>query len=260
MADLLARHKRPGDARHLKRIATCELAGRAGILRYIEGLTEYRQFPRCLRIIWLAPRRAASRDNALRIACSPSRVACMCLPVALIIYAFGLLWPFEFRARPELPTMPSGLRLGPFASILPGSPCRRPCQIGRKRAARPGISVVVEGTLLQLNQSGPARLFTLARDTSVQDLVIGQAGDDLVIRLRGLCRGLPAHGRTCPKRLWIPAVFATPEWVDLDLRVEPNRVTLRAGNRPPLEVLTAEDPLRGWIRSTGWPSATMYPD
>ena len=95
-------------------------------------------------------------------------------------------------------------------------------------------------------QNGPARLFTLARDTHVQNVVIGQVGDDLVVRLRGLCRGFRAHAAACPKQLRIRDVFATSEWVDIDLLVEPNRATLRVGSRPPLEMRIADQPLRGW--------------
>ena len=171
----------------------------------------------------------------------------MCLPVALIIYALGLLWPFEFRAPARIANDAVWTEAGTLRFDTPGlalSPTPPDWQEASREAGY--FRVSLRARSFSPNQSGPARLFTLARDTFVQNLVIGQAGDDLVIRLRGLCRGLPAHGRTCPKQLRIPAVFATPEWVDLDLRVEPNRVTLRAGNRPPLEVLTAEDPLRGW--------------
>ena len=95
-------------------------------------------------------------------------------------------------------------------------------------------------------QDGPARLFTLARDTYVQNVVIGQTGDDLVVRLRGLCRGYRAHALICPKQLRIRGVFATSEWVDIDLLVEPDRATLRAGDRPPIQIPIADQPLRGW--------------
>jgi VanZ family protein len=203
--------------------------------------------PSALTEHWLSRRHAAVRANASRIACLPVNVARAAVPLALVIYALGLLWPFEFRvparvANGAVWTEAATLRFeAPGLALSPAPPVWQ--EASRKAGS---FRVSIRARSFSPNQNGPARLFTLARDTYFQNLVIGQAGDDLVVRLRGLCRILHAHGRTCPKQLRVPAVFAASEWVDLDLRVEPGRISLRAGSGPSLELSTVKDPLRGW--------------
>ena len=187
------------------------------------------------------------RDTTLRFARPPPHVAWLRLVAALVVYATGLLWPFDFRvparvANRAIWTQATTLRFeGPGLALSPTPP------IWQKTSRDRGfLHVSLRARSLSPRQNGPARLFTLARDTHVQNLVIGQAGDDLVLRLRGLCRGFRPHARACPKELRIPTVFATSEWVDIDLNIEPGRATLRAGGRPPLEIRIADQPLRGW--------------
>ena len=175
------------------------------------------------------------------------RWRCAGVAAALMFYAVGLLWPFAV----QIPTWVANEAVWTNAGTL--------------RFARPGLAVSPESPKWQETsrdlslfhvslqarafspqQDGPARLFTLARDTYVQNVVIGQVGDDLVVRLRGLCRGFRAQAIACPKQLRIRDVFATSDWVDIDLLVEPSRAMLRAGNRPPLELRIADQPLRGW--------------
>ncbi|HEX6016339.1 MAG TPA: VanZ family protein [Geminicoccaceae bacterium] len=164
-----------------------------------------------------------------------------------MIYAAGLLWPFAIQvptwvANDAAWSSAGTLRFeSPGLAVSPAPPRWQGTSRDRSR-----FHVSLRARAFSPQQDGPARLFTLARDTHAQNVVIGQAGDDLVVRLRGLCRGFRAHATACPKQLRIPNVFATSEWVDIDLLVEPNRAMLRAGNRPPLEMWVADQPLRGW--------------
>jgi VanZ like family len=164
-----------------------------------------------------------------------------------VIYATGLLWPFAIRiptwvANGAAWTSAGTLRFDkPGLAVSPVSPAWLETSRDRSR-----FRVSLWARTFSPQQNGPARLFTLARDTHAQNVVIGQAGDDLVVRLRGLCRGFRAQAIACPKQLQIRNVFATSAWVDIDLLVEPNRVMLQAGDQPPLEMRTAGRPLRGW--------------
>jgi VanZ like family len=186
-------------------------------------------------------------SEALRIAGWSRRWAWLGLAAALVIYAAGLLWPFAIQiptwvANEATWTSAGTLRFeSPGLAVSPAPPGWQETSRDRSR-----FHVSLRARAFSRQQDGPARLFTLARDTHAQNVVIGQAGNDLVVRLRGLCRGFRAHAMACPRQLRIPDVFATSEWVDINLLVESSRVTLRAGSRPPLEMRVAGQPLRGW--------------
>jgi VanZ family protein len=169
------------------------------------------------------------------------------MPIALAVYALGLLWPYEFRLPLRIVNHAVWTDAGTLRFDGPGlalSAAPPKWQIASREQGT--FHVALRARSGAANQEGPARLLTLAQDTFVQNLMIGQLGDDLVVRLRGLCRGLPTHGRACPGLLRIPAVFATSEWVDIDLRVERARVTLTAGDRLAVERPLAEHAIRGW--------------
>jgi len=169
------------------------------------------------------------------------------MPIALVVYALGLLWPYEFRLPLRVANHAAWTDAGTLRFDGPGLALSLAPPAWQEASREQGtFHVALRARSGVANQEGPARLFTLAQDTFVQNLMIGQRGDDLVVRLRGLCRGLPPHGRACPGLLRIPEVFATPEWVDIDLRVEQARVTLTAGDRPPVERSLDEHALRGW--------------
>jgi VanZ like family len=169
------------------------------------------------------------------------------LIAALPIYAAGLLWPFAVQVPASVANQAAWTSTGTLRFEKPGlavSPASPQWQAASRDLG--SFHVSLRARAFSPQQNGPARLFTLARDTHVQNVVIGQVGDDLVVRLRGLCRGFRAHAGVCPKQLRIRDVFATSEWVDIDLLVEPNRATLRVGSLPPLEMRIADQPLRGW--------------
>ena len=70
-------------------------------------------------------------------------------------------------------------------------------------------------------QAGPARIMTLSRDTWSQNLLVGQEGSDLIVRLAVAC-GQFVH-RRCIRSLRAPNVFAGEDWMDLTLEVGSRR-------------------------------------
>ena len=194
----------------------------------------------------------ALRSEALRLGDWPRRWAWVGLAAALVIYAAGLLWPFAVQvptwvANEAAWTSAGTLRFEkPGLAVSPASPkwLETSRDLGR-------FHVSLRARAFSPQQDGPARLFTLARDTHAQNVVIGQAGDDLVVRLRGLCRRIP--GRTpWPARSNCGSVTSSPprrgstsiSWSN------PTGQLLRAGSQPPLEMRIADQPLRGWDADT----------
>lgn len=191
--------------------------------------------------------RATWSANVLRTTFWSRRRNLLALVMAVIVYASGLLWPFHFRAPVRVTneavwTESATLRFGG-----PGLAISRVAPAWEEASRDLGtFQVDLRVRSFSPAQQGPARLFSLARDTRVQNLVIGQAGDDLVVRLRGLCRGLRALGTDCPKELRMAGVFASSDWVDIRLAVAPGLLKLQVGDRPTLRTPLGGEPLRAW--------------
>lgn len=195
-------------------------------------------------ITWTA---LTERVIALRSDVSLHRLARMVMPVALIVYGLGLLWPYEFRLPLRIPNHAEWTEVGTLRFDGPGLALSSAPPAWQNATRVEGtFHVALRARSGAANQDGPARLLTLAQDTFVQNLMIGQQGDDLVVRIRGLCRGMPAHGRACPRQMRVSGVFASSGWVDINLSVEESRVTLTAGVQPAVERPLAEHALRGW--------------
>lgn len=92
-------------------------------------------------------------------------------------------------------------------------------------------------------QSGPARIFTVSANPSLRNLTIGQEGLDLVVRLR-----TPDSTLNGTPPLTIPRFFSDSGWRDLELRVEPGRLTLLLDDQPALRAVLPREPLRDWNR------------
>ena len=184
------------------------------------------------------------------ICCLLPHVAWLSLVAALVVYATGLLWPFDFRvparvANRAIWTQATTLRFeGPGLALSPTPP------IWQKTSRDRGfLHVSLRARSLSPRQNGPARLFTLARDTHVQNLVIGQAGDDLVLRLRGLCRGFRPHARACPRKCGSARTSGNGVG-RMELKIGPGREP--AGGMPTAaRDLECHQRLRGWMRNIG---------
>jgi hypothetical protein len=75
-------------------------------------------------------------------------------------------------------------------------------------AARTGrLTVELEARAADVDQQGPARLLAISRSHYRANLVIGQDGDDLVVRLRR-----PESDRSGDPPYRVPDVFADDEW------------------------------------------------
>jgi hypothetical protein len=77
------------------------------------------------------------------------------------------------------------------------------------------LRIVLEVDSHRVEQEGPARILSLSEDTSSHDLMIGQEGEDLVVRVRR-----PGADEVGQPPITVEGVFSTPGWRRIDVRVE----------------------------------------
>jgi hypothetical protein len=110
------------------------------------------------------------------------------------------------------------------------------------------ISLIVRPLLTA--QSGPARIFTISRDTHLRNLTIGQEDDDLVVRLRARdtdFNGIGADGALAR----LEDVFRGGVWTRIDLRIEPGALTVAVDGEPALRAELPAAVLETWHSSFG---------
>jgi hypothetical protein len=98
---------------------------------------------------------------------------------------------------------------------------------------------------LAATQSGPARILTLSSNPYDTDLMIGQKGDDLVVRLRTpLTDELGRIGHHPTAR--VPDLFRTSDWLDVRITIEPGRLDISIGDELAVQEPLPMEPLRNW--------------
>jgi hypothetical protein len=90
-------------------------------------------------------------------------------------------------------------------------------------------------------QRGSARIFTVSRDLHLANLMLGQHGSDLVLRLRrpgSTPEGKPAYA--------VPGVFRDTEWHDVQVAIAPGILRIVIDGQRALEAPLPDHPLAGW--------------
>jgi hypothetical protein len=182
-----------------------------------------------------------------RASCRRRRVL---LFASLLLYALALLWPFtiqvpkrihngaQWTEERTLRFATQGLALTPAA----------PDWLAASRVTG-RLHIILRARALAGQQERSARLLTLSQDTHAQVLVIGQKHQDLVIGLRTTCSGSAQTEEVCRRIFRIGGVFTNPEWIDIDLTIEPGRLRLKAGRGVPLEQALPPNALVSWTVS-----------
>lgn len=90
-------------------------------------------------------------------------------------------------------------------------------------------------------QAGPARIFTISRDHYHRNLTVGQAGEDLVVRLRSRATGL--NGK--PEYV-VRGVFRSPALRRIAVRVKPEAIRIEVNGHRRLVARLPADALSTW--------------
>lgn len=108
-------------------------------------------------------------------------------------------------------------------------------------AATDMLSVDLSVTPASADQSGPARILAISQDYTSQNLMIGQEGDSLVIRLRR-----PGSGEDGEPAFAVPGTFQSGRASDISLRITPGNLRVDANGRTAIAQPLPERALQDW--------------
>lgn len=142
------------------------------------------------------------------------------------------------------------------AEWLPGGGIRfRGPGVGRSSGPPGWVPAATQSHRLELslqvcsfapNQRGPARILTLSVDPFHRNLMIGQEGEDLILRLRTVTtslNGTLADGGPVAR---VPGIFRNPAWIDLRIGIEPGLLWVEVGDESRMTKALTAEPLRNW--------------
>ena len=165
-------------------------------------------------------------------------------------YVLVSLWPFAWDP-PE--RVANGVRVDADAGLQFPSP-------GLARTSDPPewletvgrtgrLEVMLRVRPLLTRQSGPARILSVSGDGFERNLLIGQRGDDLVVRLRTRPADASGSARDDERVVRVRDVFLAGDWLDVALIIGPGELTLSDGDDREVRRELAPDPLRTWDAS-----------
>jgi hypothetical protein len=106
-----------------------------------------------------------------------------------------------------------------------------------------GLRLSLRIRTYSLEQNGPARIFTVSRDLHVANIMVGQHGPDLVLRLR--------HSGTSPAgkpQYSVRGAFRDTDWHDVEVVIAPGNLRVVVDGRLRLDTPLPERALTGWHR------------
>ena len=103
------------------------------------------------------------------------------------------------------------------------------------------LQVILEIKPAYQDQSGPARIFSISQNPYYQNVMIGQEGADLVLRLRTSqtsLSGMPSYQ--------IADVFAHAEWQRLEVLIRPGELQIQINGAPCISTKLPARALLAW--------------
>jgi hypothetical protein len=172
------------------------------------------------------------------------------LALLLAVYAVLSLEPFDWRFPSRVANGAVALADGwsfPTAGIVIADPPFD--RLGTAIEAET-LDVSLEVRPGATGQKGPARILTISQDAYRRNLTLAQDGDDLVLRLRSADtdRNGTRDGRPVAR---LADMLAAGEWLAIDLRLRPGRLTIAIDGVPRLSAALPPAVMATWDRSFG---------
>ena len=162
-------------------------------------------------------------------------------------YVLVSLWPFTWDP-PE--RVANGVRVDEDAGLQfpsPGLARTSDPPEWLETARRTGrMEIMLRVRPLLTRQSGPARILSVSGDGFERNLLIGQRGDDLVVRLRTLPADASESARDDERVVRVRDVFLAGDWLDVALTITPGEFTLSVSEDREVRRELASNPLRTW--------------
>jgi hypothetical protein len=163
---------------------------------------------------------------------------------ALVLYAAVAVWPYEFQAPRLVANGAAPLPGGGVGFGSPGIALAKDAPVWLEPALSSNrLELALRIRSLAPDQSGPARILTFSDDPDHSDLLIGQEGADLVLRLRTPWTGQTGENEPLAR---LPELLRAREWVDLRVIVAPDRLRILRGAEVVLERPLPPLPLANW--------------
>jgi VanZ family protein len=168
---------------------------------------------------------------------------------AALLYAAGLLWPYDWAPPKQLTNGARPLADGRIEFVSPG--------LARTELPPAWLADAIRSNRLELsltlrsaapNQYGPARILTISPNPHRRDLMLGQEGSDLVLRLR--TPGTSSNGTIDGKPVALVAnVFKEPGWIRVGLLIKPGELQIAVDDGIRVREVLSQAPLQDWDAS-----------
>ncbi|MEM7212582.1 MAG: VanZ family protein [Pseudomonadota bacterium] len=166
----------------------------------------------------------------------------------MLAYALASLWPFTW-APPRQVT--NGVEAGPeqtgirFSSPGLARTYEPPVWINEVRRTNV-FDLRLRIRSFSPDQRGPARIFTLSRNTQERLLMLGQQREDLVLRFRTAGTSINGTIDDNDPFLVVPGVFRDPDWIDITVAIMPGSLVVRVNSGPEVGRELSSAPLSEW--------------
>jgi VanZ family protein len=172
------------------------------------------------------------------------------LVALLAAYAVMSLEPFEWRIPRSLANGAIALADGwsfPSAGIVIAE---APLDGFARAVEAETLDVALQVRPRATDQTGPARILTISQDAYRRNLTLAQDGDDLALRLRS--EDTDGNGTRDGKPVaQLSDVLHAGEWVAIDLRLRPGRLTIAIDGVPQLSAALPPAVMATWNPSFG---------
>jgi VanZ family protein len=172
---------------------------------------------------------------------------------AALLYVAALLWPYDWAPPKRIANGATRLGGGSMEFMRPG--------IVRTEGPPVWLEEVIRSNRLELSlslrsafpeQAGPARILTISPNPHRRDLMLGQEGSDLVLRLR--TSGTSSNGTINGRPVALVAnVFKGPDWVHIGVLIKPGELQIAVGDEIRVRETLSQAPLQDW--DTSYPLA-----
>lgn len=168
---------------------------------------------------------------------------------ASLLYVAALLWPYDWAPPKQVRNGAKSLADGSIQLASPGL-ARTELPPGwleeAIRSNRFSLSVSLRSAAP--DQTGPARILTISPNPHRRDLMLGQEGSDLVLRLR--TPGTSSNGTIDGRPVALVAnVFKQPGWVEIAVLIKPGELQIAVDDEVRVREVLSQAPLQNWDAS-----------
>jgi hypothetical protein len=168
------------------------------------------------------------------------------IAAALALYAAVSLSPYDWQVKGWVDNAAERLPGGGLRFENPGIALTKAAPAWVASAMRDDrLEISLRVRSLAPEQFGPARILTLSADPFERNLMVGQDGSDLILRLRTAWTDANGTIENQPVAR-MPGMFLEDDWVDLCILIEPGSLLIAVGDERLVSQALPPRPLETW--------------